>query len=257
MMFTINFKQCNPNRYTIGRMDVKWIVVHYTAGEGNAEENAIYFSRTDDTESSAHYFIDSESIWQSVPDADTAWHAGNAYVNANSIGIEVCSAGEDFTQGEIERLAWLVQKLMGEYGVSASNVIRHYDVVDVAPAYTATQDPHKLCPAPYINDVKWRDLWLRITSGIQEIEDDMHCLIKPDGMGYMVYYDGVNLHALKHPDEMKAVQEVYKLCNDGREIPCFEFGSPDAPWSARFFDAVNAKAPDYGYWEAVTDCEGC
>lgn len=248
-MFTINRKQCNLSNYNTGRMGVKWVVVHYTGGAGNAKNNADYFARVPDLYASAHYFIDSDSIWQSVSDDDTAWHAGNSYVNANSIGIEVCSNGEDFTEGEIDRLAWLVGELMEAYGVERGNVIRHYDVVDVAPAYTETLDPHKLCPAPYIDVIKWRDLWLRITGQYQERKDDMHCLIKPDGMGYMVYYDGVNLHALKHPDEMKAIQDVYKLCNDGREIPCFEFGSPDAPWSGRFFDAVKAPAPDYGYWE--------
>ena len=228
-MYTINFKQCNLNRYTIGRMDVKWIVVHYTAGEGNAEENAIYFSHWDGRESSANYFIDSDSIWQSVSDEDTAWHAGNGYVNANSIGIEVCSNGEDFIDGELERLSWLVQKLMSEYDITPENVIRHYDVIDVAPAYTATQDPHKLCPAPYINPIKWMDLWLKIT-GLWEYrkEENMQCLIKPDGMNYMVYYDGVNLHALSHPDE-KVRRFWIDHCKAMREIGAYfgkELGIP-------------------------------
>lgn len=240
---------CNLGNYNIGRLDYLWIVIHYTASAGNAVNNGEYFAREDDLDASAHFFVDNDTIVTSVPIEDTAWHAGNSWVNANSIGIEVCSNGEDFTQAEIDNLQWLVCLLMDEYGIDADHVIRHYDVADIAPAYTYTQDPHKLCPAPYINAIKWRVLKDKITDKDGENEMTMHCLIRPDEMEYMVYYDGVNLHALNHPDEMKAVQEVYRLCNDGKEIPCFNLGAKDAPWASRFFDAVKAPAPDYGYYE--------
>ena len=74
---------------------------------------------------------------------------------------------------------------------------------------------------------------------------DMHCLIKPDEQEFMVYYDGVNLHALDNEDEMKSIQEVYRQCNDGAEIPCFELGSIKAPWAHRFFDAIAHGAPKW------------
>lgn len=87
----------------------------------------------------------------------------------------------------------------------------------------------------YITEEEWNAL-----AGNSTFESgcNMICLIKPDGKDYMVYYDGVNLHDLDNPDEMKAIQEVYKLCNNGKEIPCFELGSEESPWAHRFFDAV-------------------
>lgn len=139
-----------------------WIVIHYTADTGSAYNNAIYFSRGGNWNSSAHYFIDGKGIiYQSVPESRGAWHAGNYQCNTHSIGIETVSAGQDFTSAEIEELAWLVQKLMDEYGIDANHVIRHYDVVDYFSGNTV--DPHKNCPAPYVNNSKWQELKATIT----------------------------------------------------------------------------------------------
>ena len=135
----------------------EWIVVHYTATSASAYNNAVYFSNGGNGQSSAHYFIDGGgTIYQSVPDSRGAWHAGNYECNTHSIGIEVVSDGADFTQSEISELAWLVQSLMEKYGIPASRVIRHHDVADHFGGYTV--DPHKNCPAPYVNDGKWANL---------------------------------------------------------------------------------------------------
>lgn len=131
------------------------IVVHYTGTTASARNNATYFSRNENQGASAHYFVDDimPEIYQSVAEGDTAWHAGNWDMNCRSIGIEVVSAGEDFSEVEIAKLAWLVQKLMAKYGIGASGVIRHYDVTG------------KLCPAPYVDAGKWAALKARITGG--------------------------------------------------------------------------------------------
>ena len=77
----------------------------------------------------------------------------------------------------------------------------------------------------------------------ERIEDeDMQCLFQPDDKGYMVWFDGSNLHALDDPDEMEAVKMVFRECY-GREIPTFRLGSPEAPWAHRFIDAVKHGAP--------------
>lgn len=73
-----------------------------------------------------------------VAEGDTAWHAGNWLMNCRSVGIEVVSAGEDNSEVEVGKLAWLVQTLMKRYDISEGGVIRHYDVTG------------KICPAPYI-----------------------------------------------------------------------------------------------------------
>ena len=156
MAYSILFKQCGSDHMTRGRSRaIDRIVVHYTGTTASARNNATYFSRNESQGASAHYFVDdiTPEIYQSVAEGDTAWHAGNWDMNCRAIGIEVVSAGEDYSGTEITKLAWLVQKLMAKYGIGASGVIRHYDVTG------------KLCPAPYVAASKWAALKARITGG--------------------------------------------------------------------------------------------
>lgn len=148
------FIQAASSNYTRGRTrSVDYIVIHFTATSASAHNNLVYFSRGG-AGASAHYFVDKDgTICQSVNESDTAWHAGNWTMNCRSIGIENVSAGEDFTEAQINSLAALVQSLMAKYGISSSHVIRHYDVTG------------KRCPAPYVDRAKWNALHARITGG--------------------------------------------------------------------------------------------
>ena len=156
MAYSILFKQCGSDHMTRGRSRaVDRIVVHFTATLASARNNATYFARNEGQGASAHYFVDdiTPEIYQSVAEGDTAWHAGDWQTNCRAIGIEVVSAGEDFSATEVEKLGWLVRKLMARYGIGASGVIRHYDVTG------------KLCPAPYVAASKWAALRAAITGG--------------------------------------------------------------------------------------------
>jgi N-acetylmuramoyl-L-alanine amidase CwlA len=152
MANVVEFIPCSSRNCTSGRQGrkISKIVVHYTATGASAHNNLLYFSR-EYTRTSAHFFIDKDgALRQSVAEADTAWHAGNWEVNLCSIGIEVVSAGEDFTEAQIATLASLAGELRQRYGISAENVVRHYDVTG------------KICPAPYIDAAKWSALHARI-----------------------------------------------------------------------------------------------
>ena len=81
-----------------GKKEIRYLVIHYTANNGDtAKNNADYFAQNV-VSVSAHYFVDEREIWQSVPDGDIAWHCGTRGTyyhpscrNANSIGIEPVS----------------------------------------------------------------------------------------------------------------------------------------------------------------------
>lgn len=148
---TINFSDANnPAR-------VKYIVIHYTANNGDTAENNIRYFQRDYRGASAHYFIDEKEIWRSVEDEDIAWHCGaksyrHKYCrNSNSIGIEMCSRkdsrGRYYIKPEVvAKTVELTKKLMKQYNVPASNVIRHHDVTG------------KTCPEPFVRDLKqWQD----------------------------------------------------------------------------------------------------
>ena len=55
---------------------IKYIVIHYTGNDGDtAQANAKYYASTV-VKSSAHYFVDANSVYQSVPDLRVAWAVG-------------------------------------------------------------------------------------------------------------------------------------------------------------------------------------
>ena len=96
-MLQIQKKITKVNRTKINNKENKYIVIHYTGNNGDtAKGNCNYFENVN-RQSSAHYFVDENSIWQCVEDYDVAWHVGGAkkYYNGcrnnNSIGVELCS----------------------------------------------------------------------------------------------------------------------------------------------------------------------
>lgn len=135
--------------------DIKYIVIHYTANDGDTDENNGEYFKNNDVDSSAHYFVDSDSITKSVPDNYIAWHCGgkiykhNKCRNYNSIGIEIC---DDIKNGSIypssktiQNAIELTKMKMKEYNIPKENVIRHFDVTG------------KHCPEYWINASKWHD----------------------------------------------------------------------------------------------------
>ena len=56
--------------------NIEYIVVHYTANDGDkAQGNGYYFAQPN-RNASAHYFVDENEIVRSVKDKDIAWHCG-------------------------------------------------------------------------------------------------------------------------------------------------------------------------------------
>ena len=149
----MTFEQAHRGNYSPGRTQpIEYIVVHYTANEGDtAQNNLDYFARTK-TGTSAHYFVDSQGVGQSVQDSDTAWHCGSDHPrhpycrNSNSIGIEMCDSVDGVPEDVRSLTAGLVRELMSRYGIDSSHVLRHYDVTG------------KRCPAPWVdNPVDWME----------------------------------------------------------------------------------------------------
>ena len=127
---------------------IKYIVIHYTANDGDTDEaNGKYFANNV-VKASAHYFVDSDSVTQSVPDGYVAYSVGGSKYpdcsktgggkyygivnNTNSISIELC---DDVRNGvvypsekTIKNAIELTKKLMKKYDVPVSRVIRHFDV---------------------------------------------------------------------------------------------------------------------------------
>jgi len=145
----MNIKQilAHQSNYNKGRkQNIQFIVVHYTANNGDtAQGNGNYFSQAN-RNASAHYFVDECNIVQSVKDSDTAWHCGvKSYKhlkcrNDNSIGVEMCSEKDQNGQYYINQATQntaieLIKVLMEKYSIPIENVIRHYDVTGSASSF--------------------------------------------------------------------------------------------------------------------------
>lgn len=129
--------------------EIAYIVMHYTGNKKDkAINNAKYFYNNS-VGASAHYFVDDESIYQSVELKNRAWHVGtngtyyNACRNANSIGIEMCTSGDyNVSEKTIDNAALLCAELCRIVGITAETVdtyvVRHYDVT------------RKTCPAQWV-----------------------------------------------------------------------------------------------------------
>ena len=112
---------------------VKYIVLHYTGNKGDTAKNNVDYFYNGNRGASAHYFVDDNSIWQSVEEYNSAWSVGDGHgkygiTNRNSISIEMCcnSSGNITEKTETNALE-LVKYLMSKYNISISNVVRHYD----------------------------------------------------------------------------------------------------------------------------------
>ena len=177
----IPFVPADPSNYYSGRggNSIKYIVMHYTANDGDTDEGNAHYFQGAGRRASAHYFVDKDSVTQSVRDRDAAWHCGGALesshhplrgicMNRNSLGVEMCSdiVGGKYTitPQTVDRAVELVKYLMAKYGIDVDHVVRHYDVTG------------KLCPEPWVGDESlWRKFKARLTAPVEpepKKEDD-------------------------------------------------------------------------------------
>lgn len=180
VMENIAFIPCNPKNHggTRKKSDIKYLVYHYTGNDGDHDTaNAIYY-RDNVVEASAHYFVDDDSITQSVGDLTTAWAVGGKKwsdcaktgggklygiaKNSNSISIEMCDTERNgvynLTEKTMENALALGRVLMARYNIPIERVIRHFDVTG------------KHCPAYFMDETKWAAFKARL---VETEEDDM------------------------------------------------------------------------------------
>lgn len=88
-----------PSPNTSGKINPKFLVIHFTAGAQDAVGTARYFQKPE-AKTSAHLMLDEDGTFvQGVEFETKAWHAGRSQwsgisgLNSHSIGIEVCNPG--------------------------------------------------------------------------------------------------------------------------------------------------------------------
>ena len=195
MAYTFKKRLSNRANYGSKRVlsSIKYIVIHYTANDGDTDEgNGNYFANNI-VKASAHYFVDGDSVTQSVPDDYVAYSVGGSKysncnktgggkfygqcTNSNSISIELCDEVRngkiDFSPATIENAVELTKVLMKKYNVDINRVIRHFDVTG------------KTCPLPFVDNAKWKEFKNMITgsgdltmSQYKELNNKIETLVK-------------------------------------------------------------------------------
>lgn len=138
----------------------KWLVIHFTANDGdNATNNGKYF-KNNVVKSSAHYFVDDDTIVQSVEEDYVAYSVGGKKLNSggiyhgvvtnyNSISIELCDTVKDGKYNVSAKTRAnaieLAKDIVKRHNIDKSHVVRHYDITG------------KMCPKYYVDDVnEWK-----------------------------------------------------------------------------------------------------
>ena len=141
---------------------IKYIVLHYTANDGDHDTNNGNYFKNNTVYASAHDFIDSDSVTHSVPYDEVAYSVGKKFGNAplwgkctnnNSISIELCDDNKNGkvypTQATIDNAIVHTVDLCIKFKVNPrTNVVRHWDVC------------RKRCPEYWVNDSKWKKEFL-------------------------------------------------------------------------------------------------
>lgn len=123
----------NYSRAHRPRSSIRLVVVHVAEG---SYWGTIAWFRNPRARASAHYVVSrDERVARTVPDSHVAWHAGNAYVNRHSLGIEhegFTWVPWTFTDAEYRASARLTASLLRRYllPIDRRRVIGHNEVPD-------------------------------------------------------------------------------------------------------------------------------
>lgn len=184
MAYKLKTKKAKRSNYGSSRStkSIKYAVAHYTGNDGDTDEaNANYFANNN-VGASAHYFIDDDSVTQSVPDNYIAWAVGSTGLldqgspykkkgakywgkctNTNSLSFELCDTIDNgkrmVSKKTRANAAAFIAKKMHQYDIPIGNLIRHFDVNG------------KLCPIYWVTDEEdWKAFKNEVNAELKKLK---------------------------------------------------------------------------------------
>lgn len=94
-----------PHSYTARWTRKRYIAVHNTSNDASAEAEASYAKRRTDSVSS-HYYVDPDSLIQSLNTDHRAWHAGSTEGNDRGIAYEITGTNGKSRTWWLGNVAW-------------------------------------------------------------------------------------------------------------------------------------------------------
>jgi N-acetylmuramoyl-L-alanine amidase len=168
-----------------------YITIHETDNTNkgaDAEAHARLQSSGNNRNASWHYTVDEHEIWQSIPDDEVAWHAGdgsNGTGNRKSLAIEICvNQDGDFEKAKTNA-AWLARYLMDKHKIVIENVVQHH------------KWSGKNCPRNLRNN-GWNAFINQIKSvgSVDDLVENMYDL------SYFKDYQLIGIRSSRHPSEI-------------------------------------------------------
>lgn len=107
-------------------------VLHETADPGATDEDEFNYFNSANRGASAHAFVDYDSITQTIPWNEQAWHAG-PIANRTRIGIELCHYDNESRFNEVWKravwlFAWVHVNIIKLTAITNDNLMSHAEV---------------------------------------------------------------------------------------------------------------------------------
>ena len=138
-------KNCYP-----GQNKPAYVVIHETDNwsKGAGAKTHATAMKNGNLAGTVHYYVDSDSIYQTLDHKDGAWAVGDGggkygITNRNSINIEICVNPESDYYKAVDKAERLAASLLKQYGWDTERLKRHYDA------------SRKHCPRRIIDEGLW------------------------------------------------------------------------------------------------------
>lgn len=216
-------KMITKKKCYVGQNKPAYVVIHETdnweeGADANAHARAMSNGNLDAT---VHYYVDSESIYQTLEHSDGAWAVGDGkgkygITNRNSINIEICVNPETNYYVAVDKTEQLAAFLLKQYGWGTDRLKRHYDA------------SRKHCPRRILDEGLWTS-FVEKTAYYMGIPEKRNYLRKGDSgdkvkqlqqnlvkLGYNCGAAGADgIYGNDTEKAVKTFQKNYNLTEDG------------------------------------------
>lgn len=103
---------------------------NWSKGAGAKNHGAYLQGGGSNVQASWHYAVDDTCVTHSIPDNETAWHAGdggNGNGNRKTVAIEICVNPDSDLTKATDNAAWLAAKILKSKGLPATALYQHHD----------------------------------------------------------------------------------------------------------------------------------
>lgn len=159
----------------VGQNKPAYVVIHETdnwSKGANAKAHATAM-KNGNLAGTVHYYVDSDSIYQTLEHQDGAWAVGDGkgkygITNKNSINIEICVNPESDYYKAVEKCEQLAAYLLKQYGWGTERLKRHYDA------------SRKHCPRRILDEGLWNSFVSKTASYMGKVTAEKGYLEKGD-----------------------------------------------------------------------------